>query len=286
MTGMRIDLHAHSSVSDGTETPGQLVRSAQAAGLDVMAITDHDTTSGWAEALEAGRSSGVVVVPGIEVSTTWRTADVHLLALWVDAEHPGLVAMLERIRAGRRRRVPTMLARLAAHGITVTEQDVRRVAASAESLGRPHVADALVAAGVVASRQEAFDRWIGEGRPGHVAKPAPELTDAVEVVRAAGGVTVLAHPWGRGSRAVLDEPALQELSSAGLDGLEVDHVDHDRDDRAALRAIATRCALIVTGGSDYHGLGKAGVALGMNVTSQQSYVALGERAAQRHAAPA
>lgn len=276
-----IDLHAHSSVSDGTESPRALVAAARRAGVDVLGLADHDTTAGWAEAAAAAQVFGVVVVPGIEVSTRWDEADVHLLALWPDDTDTALAAMLEHIRAGRLTRVPRMLDELAGHGVTITERDVRRAAGPAVSLGRPHVADALVAAGVVASREQAFAEWIGEGRPGHVAKPAPPLDDAIGVVRAAGGVTVLAHPWGRGSRAVLGEPALRVLTRAGLDALEVDHVDHDDADRAALRAVAAALGVLVTGGSDYHGRGKAGVALGMNTTSPQVYRELRDRASAR-----
>ena len=274
---MRIDLHTHSSVSDGTQPPGQLVRAARAAGLDVIALADHDTVDGWTEAEAAALQVGLDVVPAIEVSTSWRSADVHLLAYWPDPGDPRLVAMLAAIREGRRRRVPRMLERLAAHGIELTEADVRRAAGAAASVGRPHVADALVAAGVVGSRDEAFASWIGEGRPGHVSKPAPDLVDALATVAAAGGVSVLAHPWGRGSRRVLDEETLVTLAGVGLDGLEVDHVDHDDGDRAELRRIAATAHLVVTGGSDYHGDGKAGVPLGMFSTSEPAYRALLER---------
>jgi len=268
---MRIDLHTHSSVSDGTDAPADLVRAAARAGLDVVALADHDTTAGWAEATDAGRRWGVEVVPAVEVSTTWRGADAHLLALWPSADDEDFQAMLRRTREGRLRRIPRILAGLAAHGVLLTEDDVRRAAGSASSVGRPHVADALVAAGVVSSRQEAFDRWLGEGRPGYLAKPAPDLRTAIAAVRAAGGVCVLAHPWGRGSRDVLGRDDLAALAEAGLVGLEVDHVDHDEADRAALRAIAEELGLVVTGSSDYHGAGKAGVGLGENTTGEQEY---------------
>lgn len=264
---MVIDLHTHSAVSDGTEPPGLLVASAARAGVDVLALCDHDTTQGLAAAVEEGRRMGVDVVEGIEVSTVWHGADVHLLAYWPDVSDAALQEMLAVIRRGRETRVPKMVAGLAAHGIDITEDDVRRAARGAASLGRPHVADALVEAGVVTSREKAFETLIGEGMPGHVSKPAPPLEQAIATVRGAGGVAVLAHPWGRGSRRVLDEPALAELSAAGLAGIEVDHLDHDEDDRLALRGIAATLDLAVTGGSDYHGTGKAGVGLGMNVTA-------------------
>ena len=274
---MRIDLHTHSSVSDGTDPPARLVEAARDAGLDVVALADHDTTDGWGEALATGAELGLDVVPAIEVSTAWRSADVHLLTYWPDPDDPTVRRMLATIREGRRTRIPRMLERLAEHGVMLREDDVRRAAADAASVGRPHVADALVAAGVVATRDEAFATWIGEGKPGHVSKPAPALPDAIAALSAAGGVCVLAHPWGRGSRHVLDERALVDLARAGLSGLEVDHVDHDEDDRAALRRVADDAGLVVTGGSDYHGLGKAGVPLGLFTTDERAYHDLRER---------
>lgn len=274
---MRIDLHAHSSVSDGTEPPDALVESASQAGLDVLALADHDTTAGWAQAQSAAARVGIEVVPAIEVSTTWHGADVHLLAFWPEATDPDLVDLLVAIRAGRSARVPQILAGLAAHGVDLSEDDVRRASGAAVSLGRPHVADALVDAGIVASRAEAFDAWLAEGRPGYVAKPAPALVRAIDVVARAGGASVLAHPWGRGSAAVLDEAALVRLAAVGLVGLEVDHVDHTDKQRAQLRALAVRLGLVVTGGSDYHGSGKAGVGLGMNTTNRTSFEQLRDR---------
>lgn len=271
---MRIDLHAHSSVSDGTDSPAQLMSAAADARLDVVALADHDTTAGWGEAADAAARLGIVCVPAIEISTIWQGADVHLLAYWPDGGDGDLQRMLAAIRAGRRTRVPHMLAGLAAHGVVISEADVRAAAGDAVSLGRPHVADALVAAGVVATRQEAFDVWLGDGMPGHAPKPAPALRAAIRTVRAAGGVPVLAHPWGRASREVLGGPALAELAEDGLCGVEVDHVDHSEDDRRALRALADAAGLVVTGGSDYHGTGKAGLALGAFTTDEASYDAL------------
>lgn len=268
---MVVDLHSHSSVSDGTEPPADLVARAARVGIDVLAVTDHDTTEGLAEALDAGRRLGVCVVPGIEVSTAWQGADVHLLVYWPHTDDEALQQMLAEVRQGRATRIPAILARLAAHGIDVTEDEVARVAGDAASLGRPHVADALVAAGVVDSRDEAFASLIGEGMPGHVRKPAPPLPKALSVVRGAGGVPVLAHPWGRGSRHALHGAALAELAAHGLAGIEVDHVDHDDDTRSTLRSIAARLDLVVTGGSDYHGEGKAGVPLRLNCTAPDAF---------------
>lgn len=274
---MLIDLHTHSSVSDGTEPPTDLVASAQRAGVEVLAVCDHDTTDGLAEAVAAGERLGVRVVPAIEVSTVWRGADVHLLAYWPSVDDEPLQQMLATIRRGRTSRIPRMLSGLAAHGIEISEDDVRRAAGDAVSLGRPHVADALVAAGVVDSREQAFATLIGEGMPGHVSKPAPPLPEAIATVRRAGAVAVLAHPWGRGSRHVLDDDALGRLATDGLSGVEVDHVDHGDDDRSRLRALAAALDLVVTGGSDYHGTGKDGVDLGMNATAPAELERLARR---------
>ena len=268
---MRIDLHAHSSVSDGTDSPTELMRAASYARLDVVALADHDTTAGWQQAAHAAARLGIVCVPAIEVSTIWHGADVHLLAYWPDAGDDDLQRMLAAIRTGRRSRVPQMLAGLAAHGVVISEAAVRAAAGDAVSLGRPHVADAMVAAGVVTNRQEAFDAWLGDGMPGYAPKPAPALDIAIRTVRAAGGVPVLAHPWGRGSREVLDAATLGELAERGLCGVEVDHVDHSEDDRTSLRAVADAAGLVVTGGSDYHGAGKAGLALGAFTTGEACY---------------
>jgi len=273
---MLVDLHVHSALSDGTDQPEALVAAAGRAGLSVLALADHDTTAGWARAERAATSAGVRLVPAIEVSTTWRGADVHLLALWPDGQDAALQQLLATVRASRDERVPRILARLREHGVMLSTSEVAQAAGGTQSVGRPHVADALVAAGVVADRDQAFHTWLGEGRPAHVAKAAPDLPDAVRVVRAAGAVPVLAHPWGRGSRAVLDPAALAELAAAGVVGVEVDHVDHDPGARRVLAGLAGELGLVVTGGSDYHGTGKAGVALGQEVTRPDAFAALEE----------
>ena len=268
---MRIDLHTHSSVSDGTDSPAELVAKAAAAGLDVMALTDHDTAAGWAEAVTAAARHGVELVRGMEISTAHENRSVHLLAYFLDPTHPALHAELDRILRGRDSRVPGICERLVAVGIEIDEDDVRRAAGGAVAAGRPHVADALVAKGVVADRTEAFERFLKPGRPGYVHRYATPLVDMVGVVRAAGGVTVLAHPWGRGSRGVLDAEKLAMLRESGLDGIEVDHEDHDDVDRARLRAVAQDLDLVVTGSSDHHGLGKVGHHLGVNTTAPEEY---------------
>ena len=268
---MRIDLHTHSLVSDGTDTPGEVVRAAKRAGLDVVALTDHDTAVGWAEAAEVARDEDITLVPGMEISTRHRERGVHLLAYLPDPTYPPLVAALDEVLEGRNARVPAICARLAEHGFPVTEEDVRRLAGRTAATGRPHVADALVQAGHVADRSEAFRRFLSPGMPGYVRRHAADLVEMLGLVTAAGGVSVIAHPWGRHDPAGLGEEELAELTRAGLAGLEVDHRDHGDADRDRLRGIARTLGLVATGSSDYHGLGKVDHGLGIHTTAPEEY---------------
>ncbi|WGX95241.1 PHP domain-containing protein [Nocardioides sp. L-11A] len=276
---MTIDLHTHSSVSDGTASPADLVRAAAAAGLEVLALTDHDTTAGWAEAATAAEEAGVGLVRGIEVSTRYRGAGVHLLAYLPDPDEPALRAELGRIVAGREDRVPAMLARLRELGIPVTQEALAEVSPDNQVTGRPHVADLLVRLGAVRDRDEAFARYLYDGGPAFVDRYAADLVAMLGLVAGAGGVAVVAHPWGRASAGVLDETAFAELADAGLGGIEVDHLDHDRQARSGLRAIAGRLGLVVTGSSDHHGTGKTGHDLGSETTAPAQLDRILERAA-------
>ncbi|WP_374457910.1 PHP domain-containing protein [Nocardioides sp.] len=268
---MRIDLHTHSSASDGTDTPAALVREAKAAGLDVVALTDHDATSGWAEAQEAADEVGITLVPGLEISTKLHHRGVHLLAYLPDPTYAPLVEVLGRILEGRSSRTPAIVAALRAHGIDLTENDVHREAGGSVAAGRPHVADALVRRGVVADRTEAFATLLSPGQPGYVNRYAPQLEEMIPIVVAAGGVPVIAHPWGRRGGTVLTEEVLAGLRGIGLAGIEVDHQDHPPELRERLRAIAADLDLLVTGSSDHHGLGKVDHDLGVNTTDPEEY---------------
>ena len=279
LPSVRIDLHTHSRVSDGTDSPAELVAAAAAAGLDVVALTDHDTSAGWAAAAQAARASGITLVPGMEISTQHDGHSVHLLAYLPDPTHPGLLAELERILAGRSRRVPGMVERLQRLGIAITEADVFAQSTEAAATGRPHVADALVAIGAVRNRDEAFDRYLAAGRPAFADRYATALEKAIGLVADAGGVSVIAHPWGRGRRRELSEATLAALVDLGLAGIEVDHQDHGPAERDELRAIARNLGLVVTGSSDYHGTGKTGHALGVNTTDPAELERLLDRAA-------
>jgi predicted metal-dependent phosphoesterase TrpH len=278
---VRIDLHTHSRVSDGTQPPGELVRAAASAGLDVVALTDHDNTAGWAEAAEAAEGARIALVRGIEISTRYRGKGVHLLAYLPDPEDAALVAELGRILEGRDGRVPAMLARLRELGIDgATESALAEITVDAAATGRPHVADLLVRLGVVTDRDQAFQEYLADGRPAYVDRYAPDLVDMIGIVTAARGVPVLAHPWGRGSVEVLDDAAFAVLTDAGLVGLEVDHMDHTPQQRGALREVAGRLGLVVTGSSDHHGTGKTNHDLGCNTTHPKQLRRILHRAAE------
>ena len=268
---MRIDLHTHSRASDGTQTPSELVHAAAQAGLDVVALTDHDTADGWDEAERAAREIGVTLVRGLEISTRFHGHGVHLLAYLPDPTYPPLVDQLDRVLAGRSSRVPAMLERLRAAGVEIDADDVRRAARGTAATGRPHVADALVTRGAVGDRSEAFRRYLSPGRPGYVDRYAAPLVEMIRIVDEAGGVTVVAHPWGRHGREFPDEETFDQLAGLGLAGIEVDHQDHDRGARDRLRAIARNLSLVVTGSSDHHGLGKLDHELGCNTTEPAAY---------------
>jgi 3',5'-nucleoside bisphosphate phosphatase len=268
---VRIDLHAHSNVSDGTEPPRELVRLAAAAQLDVVAITDHDTVAGWDEAAAAALDVGIQVVPGLELSCTRGAASVHVLGYQIDPTRPGVAEELTAIRAGRTDRLPAMLAALARHGVDLSTEQVWAAAGGADSLGRPHVADALIAAGYVDDRGEAFDVWLAEGRPAHISRYAPDVVDGIKLIRAAGGVAVIAHPWGRESRDTMTPDVLASLADVGLAGLEAHHDDHDEPTERALVALASDLGLVATGGSDWHGAGKVGHHLGSRLTDPAAF---------------
>lgn len=256
---MRIDLHTHSSVSDGTETPAELMATARAAGLDVVALTDHDTTDGWAEARDA-RPAGLTVVPGMELSCRWFPDDqppisVHLLAYLFDPVSPALAAERGRLREERLSRGERIVEALAGDGYPVVWAEI--VEASAGGVvGRPHVARALVRAGVVESVDAAFATLLHHRSPYYVTKVDTDVRQGIALVRAAGGVPVFAHGRATKRGRVVGDDAVAEMAEAGLLGLEVDHPDHSEEERRPLRGLAGELGLIVTGSSDYHGTNK------------------------------
>lgn len=273
---MRIDLHAHSTASDGTDTPAELVRNAAAAGLDVVALTDHDTTRGYAEAI-AALPEGLTLVTGAELSCRIGGVSMHLLAYLFDPEEPALLAERELVRDDRVPRAQGMVAKLNALDVPVTWEQVRRIAGEG-SVGRPHVATALVELGVVASVNDAFTQdWLADGGRAYVEKHETDPFEAIRLVKAAGGVTVFAHPAAAKRGRTVPESAIAEMATAGLDGIEVDHMDHDEDTRARLRGLAKDLGLLTTGSSDYHGSRKTCV-LGEYVTDPEVYGEITRRA--------
>lgn len=281
---MSIDLHTHSSCSDGTTTPRALVTEAKACGLDVVALTDHDSTVGWQEAAEAAVEVGIDLVRGIEVSTKHHDESVHLLAYLPDPTYEPLQQMLAMIIEGRENRIPRMVARLRSLDIDITEEAVAAKAADAAAVGRPHVADVLVDLGVVESRDQAFGDYLTPRGRGYVSRPAPPLDHAIGVIAGAGGVSVIAHPWGRDGDRGLDRDELARLQSLGLTGIEVDHLDHDQGHRQQLRGIALELDLVATGSSDFHGAGKPTHHLGVETTTPAQYERLLAAAADAAAA--
>jgi predicted metal-dependent phosphoesterase TrpH len=268
---MRIDLHTHSAISDGTDAPAVLVAHAHASGLDVLALTDHDTTDGWDEATVAAVEHGVRLVRGIEISTRNEGKGQHLLAYEPDRNDPALLTMLADGAAARMNRTPAILAKIAAAGYDIDPAAVARFAGNGV-VGKPHIADALVEAGVCTDREDAFDRFLLKGRVAHVERYQADIIDAIAIVRAAGGAPVVAHPWGRATR--MHESRFADLAAAGLAGIEVDHQDHDPATRDALRGIARDLNLVVTGSSDHHGLGKVNHDLGCNTTDPEEFARL------------
>lgn len=270
MTAMTIDLHTHSAVSDGTDSPAELVRHAAAAGLSTVALTDHDTFDGLDEATAEGHRSGIQVVRGMELSCQNGGMSVHLLMYGGDEQYPELRAEMAKVREGRTNRLSPVLAKLAELGVPVTEEAVLAKVGDSPSVGRPHIADALIEAGHVKDRKEAFDSYLADGGPAHVERYTIDVARGIELVRAAGGVPVIAHPWARGREGALPPEFLQMLvSDHGLVGLEVDHQDHDEDTRDRLRALVDRLGILATGSSDYHGTGKVDHDLGVNSTAPE-----------------
>jgi 3',5'-nucleoside bisphosphate phosphatase len=273
---MRADLHAHSSASDGTRRPAAVISRAAAAGLDVVALTDHDTVAGIAEAATA-LPPGLTLIGGMELSCRREGHSVHLLGYLFDPGHPELAAETSAIRASRVERARAMVARLGDLGTGVTWEQVKAIAGDGV-IGRPHIARAMIDAGVVGSIEEAFTpEWIGPGGRAHVRRYALDPAEAITLLHAAGGVAVLAHPLAvtRGWR--VPEDLISELARAGLDGVEVAHPDHDAAERTQLSTVARKLGLIETGGSDDHGE-LTGDRIGSETTAREELDRLLQRA--------
>jgi predicted metal-dependent phosphoesterase TrpH len=244
----KIDLHTHSLASDGEYPPAEVAARARAAGVSVLALCDHDTVAGLPAAAEAAGRLGVRLVPGIELSAFLGPKEIHVLGHFLDPGHPTLVSFEDMLAQHRRWRMGEIVKRLAAVGVQVRPEDVERFSGG-KTLGRPHVARAIVEKGYVATVREAFDRFLGEGMPAYVARYRLEVADAVALVRGAGGTATIAHP----AVSRLDRRELERARDAGVVGLEVHHADHDPGTRERLLRWAEELGMVPTAGSDYHG---------------------------------
>lgn len=274
---MRIDLHTHSTFSDGTDMPAGVLENAAAAGLDVVALTDHDTTAGWDAAVAAVTRTGVALVRGAEISCSAQGIAVHMLSYLHDPAEPGLALLLADTRSMRVRRGRAMVEALA-RDYPVTWEGVVAVAGDEETVGRPHMADALIAAGIFPDRDAAFARVLHTRGPYYVPLDAPHPRDVVTAIRAAGGVPVMAHPLAVKRGRVVSDDVIVDLVDHGLAALEACHRDHAPVAVRHLRELAARLGVLVTGGSDYHGSGKPN-RLGENLTTAEVFEQVAEQAA-------
>ncbi len=269
---MRADLHTHSSVSDGTEPPAVVIRRGAEAALDVVALTDHDTVAGQREAADA-LPAGMTLLPGAEISCRLEGHSVHMLAYLFDPENDELAGELAEIRESRLYRARAMVDKLAALGVPVTWEQVSEIAAGGV-VGRPHIGRAMLELGVVASVNEAFTaNWMGPGGPAYVARYALDPVKAIRLVRAAGGVTVLAHPRGAGRGWQFPAQVIADLAAAGLTGIEINHPQHDEQERRLLAELAHSLGLAPSGGSDDHGA-LTGFRIGTEIAPEGGYEAL------------
>ena len=253
---MVIDLHTHTSYSDGTDTPAQLINKALAAGISIIGLTDHDSISGWQEATDALRT-GISLVPGAEISC--QTPDgisVHILGLLFDSNNSELMNTLEKTRENRHGRMEKIIARINEAGIDITMDDVLEQLSDGATLGRPHLADALVKKGIVSSRDEAFTQMLHNNSKYYVSHYSPTPEAAIKLIKAAGGVSVIAHPMASHRGRTISLDTFGSIIQAGLDGIEVDHRDHSPDEKSQLIKLANESNLVMTGASDYHGNGK------------------------------
>ncbi len=249
-----IDLHLHSNVSDGTGSPTDVVREAHAAGIRTMALTDHDTADGWDEAREECLRLGMTFVPGMEFSARIEQGSIHILAYLVDPNFAPLAEELDKLQNDRENRLRQMTENVGADYDITWDHVMEQVAASGKSLGRPHLADALVAQGIIGERGEAFDGILSKNGPYYVSQYALGPIDAVKLIRAAGGVPVMAHPTTKGRVAPMEY--IDRLIEAGLGGYEIEHRENMEPGKTILRELCVERGLIITGSSDYHGTGK------------------------------
>jgi predicted metal-dependent phosphoesterase TrpH len=275
-----IDLHTHSTYSDGTDKPSELINKALAAGITIIGLTDHDSISGWQEATNSLRP-GISLVPGAEISCqTTDGISVHILGLLFDSSNSELMNTLEKTRENRHGRMEKIIARINEAGIDITMNDVLAQLSDGATLGRPHLADALVKKGVVASRDEAFTQMLHNNSKYYVSHYSPTPEAAIALIKAAGGVSVIAHPMASHRGRTISLETFGSLIESGLDGIEVDHRDHSPDEKMQLITLAKESNLVMTGASDYHGNGKLN-SLGEYTTNPEQWEKLEARAKAR-----
>jgi predicted metal-dependent phosphoesterase TrpH len=275
-----IDLHTHTTCSDGTDTPRELVNKAIVQGIEVLGITDHDTTSGWQEATQTLRGS-LQLALGAEISCLTNDGiSVHMLGMLFDPNHQEMQTVLEETRDGRLPRMRKMIEKMRAEGMDISIQDVENAMPVGATMGRPHLADALVSKKIVKSRDEAFIDLLHNDSRFYVSHAAPTPTEAVALIRRAGGVAVIAHPFASHRGQILKADDFADLVAAGLNGIEVDHRDQNPEERAMLRVIAHELDLVITGSSDYHGTGKMNL-LAENHTNREQWQRLEAQADAR-----
>jgi predicted metal-dependent phosphoesterase TrpH len=275
-----IDLHTHTNCSDGTDSPRELVNKAIVQGLEVLGISDHDTTSSWKEATESLRGS-LKLALGSEISClTSDGISVHMLGLLFDPKHQEMQQVLEETRDGRLPRMRKMIEKMRAEGMDISIEDVEQAMPKGATMGRPHLADALVAKKIVKSRDEAFVDLLHNESRFYVSHAAPTPVEAIKLIRRAGGVAVIAHPFASHRGQILKAQDFSDLVGAGLNGIEVDHRDQNPDERAMLRTIARDLDLVITGSSDYHGTGKLN-SLAENHTHREQWEKLESQANAR-----
>jgi predicted metal-dependent phosphoesterase TrpH len=257
----RIDLHLHTTHSDGSFTTSEVMAFAKEAGVTALAITDHDIVDGIPEAMAAGALLNIEVIPGVEISSRYGESELHILGYFLDWTDATLNQRMMTLRDSRHTRNPQIVGKLNELGIDLTYEEVRSLAGT-ESVGRPHIARVLMNKGVVISAKEAFDRYLADGRPAYVPRELPKPEEAVAWIRAAGGVPVLAHPtWVKQSREGLDR-LVEQLKAFGLGGIEVHYSTHSPRQTEDYLSLAKRLDLLVTGGSDFHGVTKPDIAVG------------------------
>ena len=258
----RLDLHLHTTYSDGSQPPATVLEMAERANVTALAITDHDTLDGIPEAIDIGKKLGIEVIPGVEISSRWGESELHILGYFLDCKDPALHQRLASLRESRHTRNPRIIDKLNALGLALTYEEVRELAGT-ESVGRPHIARVLMKKGYVKSAKEAFDRYLADGAAAYVPRDLPDPSEAISWIRSAQGIPVLAHPVWVKQKEVGMQRVCTQLKAEGLLGIEVHYSTHNPQQTAQYLEIARRLDLLVTGGSDYHGLTKPDIEVGI-----------------------